>query len=278
MVTILSDSCCDLSPALLAKYNIEVVPLYVQFEGECFRDGVDMNLTTLFETIQRSGKLPKTSAPSVADFDAFFQQADDEVFYTGIGSRLSATYQSALLAAEQYDGRPIYIVDSGNLSTGIGLLVLRAAELRDQGCSAEEIAKEIERLVPKVHSSFVIDTLEYIYMGGRCSAIENIFGSLLQIRPVIEVKPDGTLGIKDKFRGSRKKALNSLLANFEAALEEIELKRVFVTHTGCDEDAEYLVDRLGQIANIEEILVTYAGATVGSHCGPGTIGILYLKK
>ncbi len=278
MVTILTDSCCDLSPDLIAKYNIQVVPLYVQFEGESFQDGVDMNLTKLFQTVQRTGKLPKTAAPSVADFDAFYRLADEEIFYTGIGSSLSATYQSALLACEQYVGRPIYILDSTNLSTGVGLLVLRAAELRDQGFSAAEIARQIQALVPKVRTSFVINTLEYIYMSGRCSAIENIFGSLLQIRPVIEVKPDGSLGIREKLRGSRKKTLDSLLADFQAHLSEADLRRVFVTHTGCDADAQYLVEGLQKIAPIEEILVTYAGATIASHCGPGTIGILYLVK
>ncbi len=278
MVTILTDSCCDLSPELIAQYDIKVVPLYVQFEGQCYQDGVDMNLTKLFQTVQQSGKLPKTSAPSVADFDAFFSRAEGPIFYTGIGSRLSATYQSALLAAQQHEGRPIHILDSANLSTSIGLLVLRAADLRDQGFTADEIVQEIQALIPKAHSSFVIDTLEYIYMGGRCSAIENIFGSLLQIRPLIEVKSDGTLGIKEKLRGTRKKALNSLLADFQAHLAEIDLKRVFVTHTGCDDDAQYLVDGLRQIASIDELLVTYAGATVASHCGPNTIGILYLRK
>ena len=136
----------------------------------------------------------------------------------------------------------------------------------------------MQAAVGRVHTSFIIDTLDYLYMGGRCSAMENVVGSLLKIRPIIEVRPDGTLGVKEKTRGTRKKALGSMLADFEAHLSQVDLHRVFVTHTGCDADAAFLKEELLKIAPIEEVCITQAGATVASHCGPDTIGILYLEK
>jgi DegV family protein with EDD domain len=199
------------------------------------------------------------------------------MIFIGIGSKLSGTMQSAYLAKAELPERRIYPIDSQNLSSGIGLLVLKAAELRNEGIPIEKIVKEIEITVPKVRTAFIIDTLDYLYKGGRCSALSNFIGSMLRIRPVIAVR-DGALGVKDKIGGSRKKALDSLLVDFKKNLPQIDLHRVFVTHTGCDDDAIYLKTGLMEIAPIEEIDITYAGATISSHCGPNTIGILYILK
>jgi DegV family protein with EDD domain len=169
-------------------------------------------------------------------------------------------------------------VDSKNLSTGIAHLVIKAIELRDSGLSADEIIKEIEKLIPRIHTSFVIDTLDYLYMGGRCSAMQHVFGSLLKIRPVIEVRPDGTLGMREKIGGSRKKALQALVDDFQRNASSIDPHRVFITSTGCDEDSDFLKQELLKILPIENLDVTYAGATVSSHCGPNTIGILYITR
>jgi DegV family protein with EDD domain len=184
----------------------------------------------------------------------------------------------AIESVNTFVKKDIRLVDSKNLSSGIGLLVLKAAELRDQGLSLDEIEKEIRNTVPKVRTAFVIDTLEYLYKGGRCSAMENVMGSLLHIRPIINVRADGTLGVKEKISGSRKKALNALLADFERNKANIDMHRVFITHSGCEEDAEMLQKSLLDMAPIEEICITVAGATIASHCGPATIGILYLLK
>ena len=157
-------------------------------------------------------------------------------------------------------------------------MVLKAAELRDQGCSLDEIERQVRQSIPNVHTSFVVDTLEYVYKGGRCTAIEMIVGSLLKIRPVIEVRQDGTLGIREKNRGTRKKALDSLLQDFRAHLDILDPHRVFVTHTTSDEDALYLAAELKKLAPIEHLQITSAGSTIASHCGPGCIGILYITK
>jgi len=277
MITILTDSCADLNQALISRFAIHTISLTVFINEKIYHDGIDLSLPELYRQVEISGELPKTSAPSVAEFLTFFQSFPGDLIYTGISSQLSVTYQNAFLAAENLPERNIHVIDSKNLSTGIGLLVLKAADLRDQGLPADEIVKGIQALLPKVHTSFMVDTLEYLYKGGRCSAVENIVGSLLKIRPVLEVKTDGSLGIKEKTRGTRKKALGYLLDGFKAHLPNVDLQRVFVTHSGCDEDGEFLASELRNIAPIQEIYITTAGCTISSHCGPGTIGILYLE-
>ncbi len=276
MIQIATDSCADLSPELISQHGISVIPLQVFIDNKNILDG-DLTLKELFSLVEATGQLPKTSAPAVGEFIKLFEKAD-ETIYIGISSRLSATHQNACLAASHFSDKKIHIVDSLNLSTGIGLLTLKAVDLRDQGRSAEQIEKDILETKSKVCTSFVIDTMEYLYKGGRCNALQAIFGSMLRIRPVIEVRQDGTMGVKEKVRGNRLKALNSMLEDFKNHLPDIDFHRVFITHTGCDDDAEYLKTELLKIAPIENVLITYAGATIGSHCGPNTIGILFLRK
>ena len=275
MVSICTDSCSDLSADLIAERNIKVIPLQVLVDGKNIKDG-DLTLEELFASVVRTGQLPKTSAPSVTDFVEFFA-GSDEIVFIGISEKLSATLQSAGLAVQELKGQKILVVDSKNLSTGIGLLALEAADLRDRGLDAEKIAEELKGMTDRVRTSFVIDTMEYLYKGGRCSGLQALAGSLLQIRPIISVQSDGTLGVKHKIRGTRMKALNTMLADFKADLPGVEMRRVFVTHTNCPEDVDYLVEELKQLAPIENVLITTAGATIASHCGPRTIGILYVK-
>ena len=278
MVNILTDSCSDLSPELFDKYGVNVIRLSVFINNRTYSDGLDINPRQIYQSVNEFRVPPKTSAPAIGEFLDFFKKFPGESIFIGIGSKLSATFQNATLAAEQLNDRKVYVVDSCNLSTGIGLLVLQAAEMERQGRSSDEILNATLASVPKIHTSFVVDTLEYIYMGGRCSAIQNIVGSMLKIRPIIEVRKDGTMDIKEKSRGTRKKALTSLLDEFKTNLPQINLHRVFITHSGCDGDAEYLKQELMGIATIEELYITTAGATISSHCGPNTIGILYLLK
>ena len=276
MIYIKTDSCADLGQQLLDAHRISSIPLHVLINGEDYFDD-DLTLDFLFSSVDQTGELPKTAAPSVQEFIDFFSEPDP-IVYIGLSSQLSATMANAELALEQMGRNDIHLVDSLNLSTGIGLLVLKAADLRDAGLSVEEITAEIEAARAKVRTAFVIDTMDYLYKGGRCTALQAIFGSMLKIRPVINVRSDGTLGVRDKVRGSRKKALDSLLAGFKADLPDVDLTRVFITHSGCLEDADYLAGKLRDMAEIKDILITIAGSTIGSHCGPNTIGILYLKK
>ncbi len=277
MINILTDSSCDLGNELIQQYQIGVIPLYVIHKDQTYRDGIDLDLRQLFDLIDKSGQLPKTSAASVAEFMAFFDRPGENI-YLGLGSPYSVTYSNALQASENLETKNTHVIDSLNLSTGTGLLLLKAADLRDQGLSAAEIEREVRACVPKVHTSFVLDKLEYAYMGGRVSSLQMIVGSMLKIQPVIEVRPDGSLGIREKVRGSRKKAIDCLLTNFMEHLPELDPRRVFVTHTLCDADVQYVVSELKKMAPIKNIYVTLASSIIGAHAGPGTVGILYMTK
>lgn len=277
MINILTDSCCDLSPDLLTRFGVDMISLPVFINDQTFLDRVEIDHQKLFELVGNTGTLPKTSAPTLANFHKFLDR-DGESIFIGISSKLSATVNNAALAAQSLPQRKITVIDSLNLSTGIGLLVLKAADLRDAGMSVEQIASGVNQAIAKVHTSFVIDTLEYLYKGGRCSAMSMVVGSLLKIRPVIEVNPDGTLGVKEKITGTRKKALNSLLADFHKHLSELDNQHVFITHTGCDADAAFLAEEMHKLIAIQNLHITYAGATIASHCGPNTIGILFLTQ
>lgn len=276
MIYILSDSCSDLGPELLQRFGVETIPFPVSIGEETFLDGVTISTSELLAKTAQSNKLPKTAAPAIGQYINFFSRPGPVIF-TGIGSKLSAGMHNALLARQELPDREIHIVDSHNLSSGIGLTVLLAAEMRNQGATPEEIIHAMEAQAPRVRTSFVIDTLDFLYMGGRCSAMQHLFGSLLKIRPVVAVN-EGALIIRDKIRGSRKKALDSMLADFDAHLSHVNLRRLFITHTGCHEDAQYLADELRKRAAIDDLCITIAGSTIASHCGPNTIGILYVTR
>ncbi|HWQ46938.1 MAG TPA: DegV family protein, partial [Longilinea sp.] len=278
MIDITTDSCNDLSQELLDRFKIRAIPLQVIINDKAYKDGVDISIDKLFQYVDQTKQLPKTSAPSIQEFIDFFSAETEDSIFISISSQLSATNANAKLSSQSVQNKKVHIIDSLNLSTGIGLLVCKAAELRDKGLSADEILKEVEATIPRVRTSFVIDTLEYLYMGGRCSAMQNVVGSILRIRPIIQVRPDGTLGIKEKITGARKKALDAILSDFAKHKDKADLQRVFVTHTGCADDAEYLRNSLLNIAPIQYVYITTAGATIASHCGPNTIGILYLEK
>jgi DegV family protein with EDD domain len=213
----------------------------------------------------------------MGEFLKFFDRPGESIFI-GISSRLSATIQNAKLAAAELPAGRVRVVDSLNLSTGIGLLVLLAAELRRAGKSADEIEQAVLAKVPKVRTSFIIDTMEYLYKGGRCNALQAIAGSVLKIHPIIEVRSDGTLGVKEKARGVRQKGFQMMLDDFAAHLDQLDRHRVFVTHTTSPEDAEFLKSEIIRLAAPDEVRITKAGSVISSHCGPATIGILYMLK
>lgn len=276
MLQITTDSCADLSQQLLDAHGVRAVPLHVLVNGQDHLD-TDLPVSQLFESVEKTGELPKTAAPSVREFIEFYD-GNDPILYVGLSSQLSATMGNAQLAKDQMNKSDLYLIDSLNLSTGIGLLTLKAVDLRNAGKSAEEIVAEIEATRPKVKTAFVIDTMDYLYKGGRCNGLQAFVGSMLQIRPIINVREDGTLGVLDKVRGNRQKALDRLLKGFKKDLPHVDLTRVFITHTGCDADAEYLASELKAMAKIKDVHITLAGATIASHCGPGTVGILYITE
>jgi DegV family protein with EDD domain len=237
-VKIITDSTADLTRHLLDKFEVEVVPLYVLIEGRNYLDGIELTTEELYRQIEKNKTLPKTASPSTGDFYEVFSkwvQAGYDVLYIGLSSRLSATYQAARLAAEEFDEGQVWVLDSQNLSTGIGLLVLHAAEMAQSGKGAAEIHQRISELVPKVRVSFIIDTLKYLHMGGRCNAVELLASNVLKIRPQIIVK-DGGMVVGAKFRGKRSSCLDQFYKTAVGDGSQIQLQRAFVTHSSCLEE------------------------------------------
>lgn len=277
-VKVFSDSTCDLPPHLVERHQIGIVPLYVLFNDKSYQDGVDITTPELYKAVEATGSLPKTAAPSPVDFIQAFQphiDAEEDIIYIGLSSEFSATFNNARLAAQEFPAGRIEIVDSRNLSTGIGLLVMKAVDFASEGMDVHTIAKKIQALVPLVETEFIIDTLDYLHKGGRCSGTTRLVGNMLKIRPSIKVV-DGKMVPAQKHRGSRKKALDGLLANAIKHKGNISPTRVFITHS-ISEDGPYLKEKLLEQIDVEEIIITQAGCVISSHCGENTIGILFVK-
>jgi DegV family protein with EDD domain len=279
-IKIFTDSTSDLPKAWVQQYDIGIIPLYVVFGNEQLRDGVDITPAELYERVSRGGSLPKTAAPSPADFMAAFEphvNQGESILYISLSSALSATYQNALIAASEFPEASIRVVDSLNLSSAIGLLVMKAVFAARKGKSLDEVVKLLEAVRPQVESEFVIDTLEYLYKGGRCSGVQNLLGSLLNIRPVIKVI-DGKMTPAYKVRGKKEKATNQMLQN---ALEKSGLMDndlIVVVHSFAEDEALRLQKVLQENTNAREVALSTAGCVISSHCGPKTIGIMYSKK
>lgn len=280
-VKIIADSTCDLGPALLARYGVDVVPLYVTLDsGETFRDGVDITAPELLARCEMTRQTPKTAAATLGDFYETFKRYVDEgrdVVFIGISQQMSAQVQNAMLAAAEFPEGRVRCIDSQNLSTGIGLLVIEAAERAQQGMPAEQIALEVERLVPRVNASFVLDTLTYLHRGGRCSGVQAIGAAMLSLKPQISVK-GGTMAPTDRFRGRIKRVIPRYLARQLEGIERINPRRVFLTYTSfADEEIAPFIDLVRERGHFDEILTTTAGSVISSHCGPYTLGILFLE-
>ncbi|PYE52591.1 DegV family protein [Paenibacillus barcinonensis] len=275
-IKIFADSTSDLTPQWVQQYEIGIIPLYVVFGEESLKDGTEIKPEQLYERVSRDGALPKTAAPSPADFMAAFQpyiEQGDDILYISLSSELSSTYQNALIASSEFPEGRISVVDSLNLSSGIGLMVMKAVHAAEQGQDLEQITKLIEAMKPTVRTEFVIDTLEYLHKGGRCSGMQNLIGSLLKIRPVIRVT-DGKMTPAYKVRGKREKALEQMLQNSLSNKERIDRDLLIVVHTMAEEDALALKQTLQEETGARVELTT-AGCVICSHCGPKTIGIIY---
>ncbi len=278
-IKILSDSTCDLSPELLEKYDITVIPLIVMKDDQEYRDGVTITPADIFAHVAAGGSLCSTAALSVGVYQEIFEQYAKEydgVVHVNIGSGFSSSYQNACLAAE--DIANVRIVDSQNLSTGQGLVVLKAAELAKSCTDLDALHSELTAFTEKVEASFVLDQLKYMVKGGRCSSAAALGANLLNLKPCIEVK-DGKMSVVKKYRGSYVKCLTSYASDRLANREDIDQQRIFITHTPVsDEHLEAVKDTVAQLGDFQEILVTDAGCTISCHCGPGTLGVLFVRK
>ena len=283
-VLILTDSTCDLSTEIIKEYDIKVIPLHITFGEESLNDGIDIHLPELYKRVEEENIMPKTAACAPGEFIEFMEPYINEgydIFYMGIGGKLSTTLQSFQIAAEEFDEGRCYFCDGSNLSTGTGLLVLKACKYRDAGMSAKEIKERIERRVPRMKSQFVVRTLDYLHKGGRCSSVVKILGGALRLRPMIVVR-EGKLKVGKKIIGLMKKAVGVMTDMFLKDLDHIDPEFVFITHTtDCDQsyaDIDAKFKEAGVYDKVKHVYRTEAGCVIGSHCGPGTVGLLYLMK
>lgn len=280
MIRILSDSTCDLSQELIEKYNITIIPLHVNLGEEAYLDGVTITPDEIYKWSDEHNETPKTAAISIGEAMDVFQpilDAGDEIVVFSISDSMSATRRVMQLAAEELEAEDkIHVIDSANLSTGVGLQVIAAAVMAQEGKSAEEIVETIADITPRVRASFVVDTLTYLHRGGRCSSVAALAGGMLRLHPRIAVA-DGKMDAGKKYRGKINKVIMEYVADMKEDLLAAEKERVFITHSGCDEETIAQVRAYLEELNVfEEILVTRAGSVVSSHCGPGTLGVLFI--
>ena len=278
-IVISSDSTCDLSQELIDRYQIKIIPMGVSLGDDLYRDGFDITPDDIYAHHAKTGQLPKTSAINMAESAEYFAELTKDgsaVIHFTISSSLSATYNNARVAAEDFED--VHVVDSKNLSTGNGLLVIAAAEMAKQGLEAKEIAEKVRELADCVDASFVVDNLEYLAKGGRCSAVAAFGANLLQLKPCINVK-NGAMGVGKKYRGKFEKVLIGYVAERLVDKDNIDLDRVFVTHAGCDPQVvESVVTAVKNTLPFKEVFVTRAGCTISSHCGANTLGVLFVRK
>lgn len=278
-IKITSDSTCDLSNELIEKNNIRIIPLSITYGAEAYKDGVDITPDDIFRRVESGGGIGSTAAVNVQEYVDIFTELlkdYDAIIHFTISSDMSSCYQNACIAAQNLSN--VYVIDSLNLSTGIGHLVLDAAELAGEGKQPEEIVRIIENKREKLDVSFVISTLEYLSKGGRCSAVAAFGANLLKIRPCIEVK-NGKMGVGKKYRGSFEKCLTQYVQDKLENKDSLDLKRIFITDSGVPEEVRLAVrEQVLSIAPFEEVIHTRAGCTVSNHCGPGTLGILFYRK
>ncbi len=275
MIKISADSTCDLSQQLIEKLDIAIIPLSIIVNEEIHKDGVDIVPADVFRFYEE-GKLCSTGAVNVFEYQKHFQKLSSEfraVIHICLGSGFSSCYANAVLAAADFPN--VYVIDSQNLSTGSGHLVCDAAALAAEGLEPEEIRRRLEAVVPKVNASFVIDQLEYLARGGRCSSLTAQGAKILKLKPCIEVR-DGAMVVGRKFRGTFDKAITTYVHKRLQNGSPVDPGRIFITHAGCTSDTvEAVQSEVERMGMFKEILVTEAGCTISNHCGPNTLGILF---
>lgn len=282
MIKIIADSTCDLSKDLLERYHTDILPLHILLGDAEYEDGRNLTPEQIYAWADEHKTTPKTSAPSVDTALEVFAQGlkeADEIISFSISESMSTSANIMRLAAKELNAEDrIHVVNAASLSTGTGLLVLRAADMAEQGSSCKEILAEIERLKPMVRASFVVDTLTYLYRGGRCNGLEAMVGSVLRLHPKIVVK-NGSMGSAKKYRGRMEHVILNYVTDMEPELMAARKERVFITHSGCSrETVEQVRAYLEGLHHFDEILETRAGGVISSHCGPGTLGVLFIAS
>lgn len=280
-VKIIADSTCDLSYDLLEDYDIGVIPLMISMGETTKKDGSEISPEEIYSWSDETGQTPKTAAPTIGDAIAFIKPYVEEeldIIFFGISESMSGTCNVMRLAAEDLGYERLFVIDSKNLSTGIGLQVLRAAKMAQKGLSVEEILKDNNEINNKVRASFVVDTLTFLHRGGRCSGVTALLANTLKLKPEIVVI-DGKMDVGKKYRCNIKSVLMKYVQSRKEELINADPETIFITHSGCDDEVIEQVKQYLEGLNVfKEILVTRAGGVISSHCGPNTLGVLYISK
>ena len=282
MVKVISDSTCDLSQEVLKRYDIDIIPLHILKGDEELEDGPEVDIPALYDWADANKTTPKTSAPSfdtaMKIMEPYIKEGRELVCFS-ISEEMSTSANVMRMVASELDAEDkITVIDSRNLSTGIGLLVVEAAIMAAEGAKRDEIKAKIDELIPKVRASFVVDTLVYLHRGGRCSAVSALLGGALALHPMIVVK-DGKMDATKKYRGKIDKVIVKYATDLEEAMKNALPERVFITHSTCDPAiVDEVRDYVKSLGVFSEIIETRAGGVVSSHCGPGTLGVLFISK
>lgn len=276
-----ADSTCDLGEELKERYRVHFYPFHIILDGRDYQDNIDIRAQDIYKAWREKRVLPKTAAINAEEYRAYFRpwvEQGYDVIHLNLGGALSSAYQNCVLAARETGH--VYPVDSCNLSTGISLLVIKAAEMIEEGLGAGEIAGKLENMKKNVHSSFILDTLEFMRAGGRCSALAAFGASALGLKPCIEVQnADGSMKVGKKYRGRLDKVLVSYVRDKLAQYPDIDDSRIFITHSGIPQEYVNKVrETVGSLMEFQECYVTQASCTISSHCGPNTLGILFMTR
>lgn len=279
MIRITSDSTCDLGH-LVEERGIVLLPLMVNLGEQAFHDGVDITPQDIFDFVAEKNILPKTAAPSIGDYEEFFApfvNAGDEVIHFNISAKSSGSHNMAKQAAESFGGK-VRVIDSMALSSGQGLLVLTAADMRDEGKSADEIEEAVNAIRERVNTSFIPDRLDYLYKGGRCSKMEMFGANILKIHPLIYMD-DGKLVPGKKYRGKMSFIIKQYIEDLKQLYPNYDKARCFVTHSSAEADlVQVAIDKVKEVFEFDEVIETVAGSIVTSHCGKGTLGVLFIYE
>ncbi len=278
-IQLTADSTCD-----LGKYgqerDVKIMPLSVILGADAYLDGVNIVPQDIFDHVEKTGQLPKTAAPSIGDYAEFFKKFVDEgktVIHFNISSKSSSSHDYAAEAAKEFGGKVI-VIDTKALSSGQGLLVMKAYDLLQAGMCAKDIAQTVNRLRPLVNTSFIPDRLDYLYKGGRCSRMAMYGANILKIHPLIEME-DGQLVAGTKYRGSMQKCISSYIDDLAVKYPAYDDTRCFITHSSADRElVEFAEAKVKEKFAFKEICETVAGSVITGHCGRNTLGVLFISK
>lgn len=281
-IKLISDSTCDMPKELLEQYGVSIIPLSIVLGEKPYKDGIEIVPEDIFKWVDETGITPKTSAPSIIDavdvLKPYFDEGYD-VIYMGISSKMSTTLNVIRLAAAELDAEDrLFAIDAKNLSTGLSVLLCKAAKMIEKGMEAADIVKVLEEYVPKIRSSFVINSVLYLHKGGRCSAATALFASALNIKPMIVVT-DGAMDSDKKYRGKMNSVVDKYLADTMPKLEEADDEFVFITYSDIEvEKLDEIKAKIEGMNKFKNIYMAQAGGVISSHCGPGAFAIMYMDK